>query len=144
MASSLTSGTRVWISDKKRVWARAEIVGASARFLQVRVDHTGKTLALPAVGAKFLHLVNGPIGTAPSDGAVSGAVDDDLTALSHLHEPGILDALRRRFEASKVYTNVGEPVQIPQSLVQLEWQRIYVIDRSCMGSRVARQARDCS
>ena len=106
MASSLTSGTRVWISDKKRVWARAEIVGASARLLQVRVDHTGKTLALPAIGAKFLHLIN-------SD-AVSGSADDDLTALSHLHEPGILDALRRRFEASKVYTNVGEPVQIPQ------------------------------
>ena len=37
----------------------------------------------------------------------NAATAEDMTQLSHLHEPAVLDNLRRRFEEGHVYTRTG-------------------------------------
>ncbi|XP_077354628.1 unconventional myosin-Vb isoform X2 [Festucalex cinctus] len=92
--------TRVWIPDEENVWRAAEISrdfqqGESR--LHLRLDD-GTPLEYPAGPAAMPFLRNPDILVG----------ENDLTALSYLHEPAVLHNLRVRFlESNHIYTYCG-------------------------------------
>ncbi|XP_060930749.1 unconventional myosin-Vb [Limanda limanda] len=97
-----TKFTRVWIPDPEDVWAAAEITrdykeGESILHLK-REDET--PLEYP-VGPK-----SNPLPFLRNPDILVG--ENDLTALSYLHEPAVLHNLRVRFlESNHIYTYCG-------------------------------------
>ncbi|KAJ1085124.1 hypothetical protein NDU88_005257 [Pleurodeles waltl] len=99
-ASELYSkGTWVWIPDSQEVWKAAEIIrdyqeGDSA--LVLRLED----------GTVIDHAVDKPLPFLRNPDILIG--ENDLTALSYLHEPAVLHNLKVRFlEASSIYTYCG-------------------------------------
>ncbi|XP_035379484.1 unconventional myosin-Vc [Electrophorus electricus] len=96
-----TKYNRVWIPDAEDVWKSAEILKdftPGDRFLQLHLDD-GTELQLPLEGDGRLPPLRNP------DILVG---ENDLTALSYLHEPAVLHNLRVRFVDSKIiYTYCG-------------------------------------
>uniref|UniRef100_A0A8C0UVD9 Myosin VC n=1 Tax=Cyanistes caeruleus TaxID=156563 RepID=A0A8C0UVD9_CYACU len=91
---------RVWIPDKEEVWQSAEITKnykAGDRFLHVQLED-GTELSYPVDLAALPPLRNPDILVG----------ENDLTALSYLHEPAVLHNLKIRFVESKlIYTYSG-------------------------------------
>ncbi|TSQ12723.1 Unconventional myosin-Vb [Bagarius yarrelli] len=94
--------TRVWIPDPEEVWKPAEIIkdykeGDSV--LQLKLEDES-TLPYP-VGPK-----NNPLPFLRNPDILVG--ENDLTALSYLHEPAVLHNLKVRFlESNHIYTYCG-------------------------------------
>uniref|UniRef100_A0A8B9TCK9 Myosin VC n=1 Tax=Anas platyrhynchos TaxID=8839 RepID=A0A8B9TCK9_ANAPL len=91
---------RVWIPDNEEVWQSAEITKnykAGDRFLQVQLED-GTEINYPVDPAALPPLRNPDILVG----------ENDLTALSYLHEPAVLHNLKVRFVESKlIYTYSG-------------------------------------
>uniref|UniRef100_A0A8C0FA88 Myosin VC n=1 Tax=Bubo bubo TaxID=30461 RepID=A0A8C0FA88_BUBBB len=91
---------RVWIPDNEEVWRSAEITKnykAGDRFLHVQLED-GTELNYPVDPAALPPLRNPDILVG----------ENDLTALSYLHEPAVLHNLKVRFVESKlIYTYSG-------------------------------------
>uniref|UniRef100_A0A8C3VAV4 Myosin VC n=1 Tax=Catharus ustulatus TaxID=91951 RepID=A0A8C3VAV4_CATUS len=94
------SYNRVWIPDNEEVWQSAEITKnykAGDRFLHVQLED-GTELSYPVDPAALPPLRNPDILVG----------ENDLTALSYLHEPAVLHNLKIRFVESKlIYTYSG-------------------------------------
>uniref|UniRef100_A0A8B9TBH6 Myosin VC n=1 Tax=Anas platyrhynchos TaxID=8839 RepID=A0A8B9TBH6_ANAPL len=92
--------TEVWIPDNEEVWQSAEITKnykAGDRFLQVQLED-GTEINYPVDPAALPPLRNPDILVG----------ENDLTALSYLHEPAVLHNLKVRFVESKlIYTYSG-------------------------------------
>ncbi|XP_040512133.2 unconventional myosin-Vb-like, partial [Gallus gallus] len=94
--------TRVWIPDPEEVWKSAEITqdykdGDRSLHLQLE-DGTLYDLPIGPDGDGLPFLRNPDILVG----------QNDLTALSHLHEPAVLHSLRVRFvESNLIYTYCG-------------------------------------
>ncbi|XP_025817048.1 myosin-17-like isoform X5 [Panicum hallii] len=96
MASMLNivKGSHVWVEDKDLAWVDGEVFGIDGQNAHVRTPK-GKT-----VTAKISDIH--PKDTeAPPDGV------DDMTRLSYLHEPGVLDNLAVRYAKNIIYTYTG-------------------------------------
>ncbi|PUZ55081.1 hypothetical protein GQ55_5G183100 [Panicum hallii var. hallii] len=96
MASMLNivKGSHVWVEDKDLAWVDGEVFGIDGQNAHVRTTK-GKT-----VTAKISDIH--PKDTeAPPDGV------DDMTRLSYLHEPGVLDNLAVRYAKNIIYTYTG-------------------------------------
>ncbi|XP_062867127.1 unconventional myosin-Vb [Trichomycterus rosablanca] len=97
-----TRYTRVWIPDPEEVWKPAEIIkdyklGDSV--LNIKLEDES-TLAYP-VGPK-----DNPLPFLRNPDILVG--ENDLTALSYLHEPAVLHNLKVRFiESNHIYTYCG-------------------------------------
>uniref|UniRef100_A0A8C9MN80 Myosin VC n=1 Tax=Serinus canaria TaxID=9135 RepID=A0A8C9MN80_SERCA len=91
---------RVWIPDNEEVWQSAEITKnykAGDSFLHVQLED-GTELSYPVDPAALPPLRNPDILVG----------ENDLTALSYLHEPAVLHNLKIRFVESKlIYTYSG-------------------------------------
>uniref|UniRef100_A0A8C9WB91 Myosin VB n=1 Tax=Scleropages formosus TaxID=113540 RepID=A0A8C9WB91_SCLFO len=94
MCSSLFQYTRVWIPDPEEVWRAAEIIKDYKEgdpILHLKLEDESKDNPLP-----FLRNPDILVG------------ENDLTALSYLHEPAVLHNLRVRFlESNHIYTYCG-------------------------------------
>ncbi|XP_069483064.1 unconventional myosin-Vb isoform X2 [Ambystoma mexicanum] len=97
-----TRYTRVWIPDAEEVWKSAEIVkdykeGDTSLHLKLE-DETLYEYALGPKGNQLPFLRNPDILVG----------ENDLTALSYLHEPAVLHNLKVRFlESNHIYTYCG-------------------------------------
>ncbi|KAM6058887.1 unconventional myosin-Vc [Chlamydotis macqueenii] len=100
LAELYTQYNRVWIPDKEEVWQSAEITknyNAGDCFLHVQLED-GTELNYPVDPAALPPLRNPDILVG----------ENDLTALSYLHEPAVLHNLKVRFVESKlIYTYSG-------------------------------------
>ncbi|XP_074773459.1 unconventional myosin-Vc isoform X1 [Athene noctua] len=100
LAELYTQYNRVWIPDSEAVWQSAEITKnykAGDRFLHVQLED-GTELNYPVDPAALPPLRNPDILVG----------ENDLTALSYLHEPAVLHNLKVRFVESKlIYTYSG-------------------------------------
>ncbi|KAJ1285096.1 hypothetical protein BS78_03G254900 [Paspalum vaginatum] len=96
MASMLNIviGSHVWVEDKDLAWVDGEVFRIDGQKAHVRTTK-GKTVI---ANISDIH----PKDTeAPPDGV------DDMTRLSYLHEPGVLDNLAVRYAKSIIYTYTG-------------------------------------
>ncbi|XP_020405108.1 myosin-17 isoform X1 [Zea mays] len=96
MASTLNIviGSHVWVEDKDLSWVDGEVSRIDGKKAHVRTTK-GKTVI---ANISDIH----PKDTeAPPDGV------DDMTRLSYLHEPGVLDNLAVRYAKNIIYTYTG-------------------------------------
>eukprot|EP00076_Gallus_gallus_P025043 XP_015147455.1 unconventional myosin-Vc isoform X2 [Gallus gallus] len=100
LAELYTQYNRVWIPDSEEVWQSAEITKdykAGDRFLHVQLED-GTELHYPVDPSALPPLRNPDILVG----------ENDLTALSYLHEPAVLHNLKVRFVESRlIYTYSG-------------------------------------
>ncbi|KAG2311288.1 hypothetical protein Bca4012_025720 [Brassica carinata] len=87
-------GSHVWIEDPGLAWIDGEVVKINGEDVHVQTTN-GKTVV-----AKIANVF-------PKDmEALPGGVDD-MTKLSYLHEPGVLENLAMRYELNEIYTYTG-------------------------------------
>ncbi|KAJ4910820.1 Myosin family protein with Dil domain [Raphanus sativus] len=87
-------GSHVWIEDPGLAWIDGEVVKINGEEVHAHTT-TGKTVV-----AKIANVF-------PKDmEALPGGVDD-MTKLSYLHEPGVLQNLAMRYELNEIYTYTG-------------------------------------
>nr|GMD42803.1 myosin-15-like isoform X3 [Ipomoea batatas] len=91
---TLRKGLKVWVEDKDLAWVAAEVTDFIGKQVQVLTENGKKVLALPE---KLL-----PRDVEEDHGGV-----DDMTKLTYLNEPGVLDNLQKRYVLNEIYTYTG-------------------------------------
>ncbi|CAL4974394.1 unnamed protein product [Urochloa decumbens] len=96
MASMLNIviGSHVWVEDKDLAWVDGEVFRIDGQNAHIRTTK-GKTVT---ANISDIH----PKDTEAPPGGV-----DDMTRLSYLHEPGVLDNLAVRYAKNIIYTYTG-------------------------------------
>lgn len=101
MAFQYAQGTLIWVKHDEEVWIQAEIISSNEKETIVKTveDPDGRIVLGP----------NEPIFQRTSDVYTSEGLSvlDDLTQLTHLHEPAVLSSLQNRFDIDKIYTFTG-------------------------------------
>mmetsp|Transcript_124923 Transcript_124923/g.266607 ORF Transcript_124923/g.266607 Transcript_124923/m.266607 type:complete len:1729 (-) Transcript_124923:634-5820(-) len=94
-------GTLIWIKHDEEVWMQAEIVATSDTEIIVK--------SMEAPNSRIILQPNEPVYLRTSDVFTSEGLSvlDDLTQLTHLHEPAVLSSLQNRFDIDKIYTFTG-------------------------------------
>lgn len=87
-------GSHVWVEDPEVTWIDGEVVEIKEKEITVLCT-SGKTVS---VIASNIHIKDTE---APSNGV------DDMTRLAYLHEPGVLENLKRRYDTDEIYTYTG-------------------------------------
>ncbi|KAL1552298.1 myosin-15 [Salvia divinorum] len=91
---ALRKGFKVWVEDRDSAWVAAEVVDFVGKQVQV-VTAAGKKVV---VAAEKLQ---------PCDGESELGGMDDMTKLTYLNEPSVLDNLQRRYGLNEIYTYTG-------------------------------------
>ncbi|KAI3495714.1 hypothetical protein L1887_38060 [Cichorium endivia] len=87
-------GSHVWVEDPALAWIDGEVTRINGQELHV---HTTKGKTIVTNVSKVF-----PKDTEAPPGGV-----DDMTRLSYLHEPGVLQNLAARYELNEIYTYTG-------------------------------------
>lgn len=101
MATHYAQGTLIWIKHEEEVWVQAEIVTSNDKEVIVKTNEDPD--------ARVVLKPSEPIFLRTSDVFTSEGLSvlDDLTQLTHLHEPAVLSSLQIRFDIDKIYTFTG-------------------------------------
>ncbi|KAI3959390.1 hypothetical protein MKW98_018980 [Papaver atlanticum] len=91
---NIVVGSHVWVEDPKLAWIDGEVTKVNGQEVHVKTTH-GKSVV--ANLSKVF-----PKDTEAPPGGV-----DDMTKLSYLHEPGVLQNLAARYELNEIYTYTG-------------------------------------
>ncbi|XP_010274858.1 PREDICTED: myosin-9-like [Nelumbo nucifera] len=87
-------GSHVWVEDPAVAWIDGEVLKISGVDAEVRTSNGKMVVAnLSKIYPKDME--------APAGGV------DDMTKLSYLHEPGVLQNLSTRYELNEIYTYTG-------------------------------------
>ncbi|XP_062149506.1 myosin-6-like [Alnus glutinosa] len=93
-AISYVVGSLVWMEDPDEAWIDGEVVKVDGEEIKVLCT-SGKTVVVKA--SKVY----------PKDPEAPPCGVDDMTKLAYLHEPGVLDNLRSRYDINEIYTYAG-------------------------------------
>ncbi|XP_015887580.3 myosin-6 isoform X2 [Ziziphus jujuba] len=91
---NLVVGSFVWVEDPEESWIDGEIVEVNDEDIKISCT-SGKTVA-----AKRSHIF-------PKDPEFPPCGVDDMTKLAYLHEPGVLQNLKCRYDINEIYTYTG-------------------------------------
>lgn len=91
---SFAVGSLVWIEDPDEAWLDGEVVEINGENLKVLCT-SGKTV--------LVHASN----VYPKDPEAPQCGVDDMTKLAYLHEPGVLQNLKSRYDINEIYTYTG-------------------------------------
>lgn len=96
MAASvaISLGSPVWVEDPEESWIDGEVVEIKGQEVKISC-FSGKTLA---ANANEIY---------PKDTEAPPCGVDDMTKLAYLHEPGVLQNLKSRYEMNEIYTYTG-------------------------------------
>ncbi|XP_008800587.2 myosin-6-like isoform X2 [Phoenix dactylifera] len=96
MATSvnITVGSQVWVQDTNVAWIDGEVLEVKGDEITVSCT-SGKTVTVKASG------------NHPKDPEAPPCGVDDMTKLAYLHEPGVLQNLRCRYDINEIYTYTG-------------------------------------
>ncbi|KAF3436048.1 hypothetical protein FNV43_RR23140 [Rhamnella rubrinervis] len=87
-------GSLVWVEDADVTWIDGEVVEVNGEEIKV-LSTSGKTVVVKASNVY------------PKDAEAPPCGVDDMTKLAYLHEPGVLDNLRSRYDINEIYTYTG-------------------------------------
>ncbi|XP_057720856.1 myosin-6-like isoform X1 [Arachis stenosperma] len=88
-------GSHVWVEDSEVAWIDGEVLEVNGE--EVKVSCTsGKTVVVKV--SCIYH----------KDTEVPPSGVDDMTKLAYLHEPGVLENLRSRYDINEIYTYTGD------------------------------------
>ncbi|KAK0635483.1 putative myosin MYO2 [Bombardia bombarda] len=108
MSESYEVGTRAWQSDATEGWIASEVVKKTVDGSKVTLVfelENGETKKLE-VSVEALQADNHP-SLPPLMNPTMLEASDDLTNLSHLNEPAVLQAIRLRYAQKEIYTYSG-------------------------------------
>ncbi|XAR58624.1 Myosin ATPase [Bertholletia excelsa] len=93
-AEAIAVGTHVWVEDPDLAWIDGEVTKINGKEVEVQTTQGKKvTATLSKIFPKDVE--------APAGGV------DDMTKLSYLHEPGVLQNLSTRYQTNEIYTYTG-------------------------------------
>ncbi|XP_020080667.1 myosin-6-like [Ananas comosus] len=90
----ITVGSQVWVEDPDVAWIDGEVIEVNGDEIEIKCT-SGKSVV-----AKVSNVY-------PKDAEASPCGVDDMTRLAYLHEPGVLQNLRSRYDMNEIYTYVG-------------------------------------
>ncbi|KAK3026388.1 hypothetical protein RJ639_042598, partial [Escallonia herrerae] len=94
MAANILTGSHVWVEDPEVAWIDGEVAEVVGK--EIRINCTsGKTVVANASNVYPKDVEAPPCGV------------DDMTRLAYLHEPGVLQNLRCRYDMNEIYTYTG-------------------------------------
>ncbi|CAH1430894.1 unnamed protein product [Lactuca virosa] len=93
-AVNIIVGSHVWAEDPAQAWIDGQVVKIKGKDVEIQTSE-GKTIVANLSKIYPMDL------EAPAGGV------DDMTKLSYLHEPGVLQNLRTRYELNEIYTYTG-------------------------------------
>ncbi|KAL3531162.1 hypothetical protein ACH5RR_010484 [Cinchona calisaya] len=91
---SLGIGSLVWVEDPDVAWIDGEVVEVKGQDVKVLCT-SGKTVVVKSTNVY------------PKDAEAPPCGVDDMTRLAYLHEPGVLDNLKSRYDINEIYTYTG-------------------------------------
>ncbi|GLT41490.1 hypothetical protein SLA2020_155500 [Shorea laevis] len=91
---SLVVGSLVWVEDPDEAWVDGEVLEVNSEDIKVLCT-SGKTVVVKASNVY------------PKDAEAPPCGVDDMTKLAYLHEPGVLENLRSRYDINEIYTYTG-------------------------------------
>ncbi|XP_051141861.1 myosin-6-like isoform X2 [Andrographis paniculata] len=92
--ATLVVGSVVWVEDLDEAWIDGEVVAVNGEDVRVQTT-SGKTVV-----AKVSNVY-------PKDAEAPPSGVDDMTKLAYLHEPGVLQNLKSRYDINEIYTYTG-------------------------------------
>ncbi|KAK8541561.1 hypothetical protein V6N12_014192 [Hibiscus sabdariffa] len=92
--TSLAVGSLVWVEDSEIAWVDGEVMQLNGENIKVLCT-SGKTVVVKASNVY------------PKDAEAPSCGVDDMTKLAYLHEPGVLQNLRSRYDMNEIYTYTG-------------------------------------
>ncbi|KAM3433424.1 hypothetical protein MY4824_002555 [Beauveria thailandica] len=108
MASTYDVGTKAWQPDAAEGWVASELVNKTEDGSKVKLEfklENGETKTI-VVSAEALQTGSDPA-LPPLMNPTMLEASDDLTNLSHLNEPAVLQAIRLRYLQKEIYTYSG-------------------------------------
>ncbi|GKD16344.1 myosin-H heavy chain-like protein, partial [Tanacetum coccineum] len=93
-AVNIIVGSHVWVEDPGEAWIDGTVTKITGQEAEI------ETFSLKKVVAKLSNVY-------PKDMEAPAGGVDDMTKLSYLHEPGVLQNLRTRYELNEIYTYTG-------------------------------------
>ncbi|KAM7462300.1 hypothetical protein LguiA_030421 [Lonicera macranthoides] len=93
VSANLVVGSRVWVEDPEVAWIDGEILEVDGQEIKIS-SSSGKVVVANASNVFSKDC------DAPSCGV------DDMTKLAYLHEPGVLQNLRSRFDMNEIYVSI--------------------------------------
>ncbi|KAF1898314.1 hypothetical protein Lal_00033081 [Lupinus albus] len=94
VTASTVVGSHIWVEDPDIAWIDGEVLEVNNEEIKVLCT-SGKTVVVKA--SRVYHKDT----EAPPSGV------DDMIKLAYLHEPGVLDNLRSRYDINEIYTYTG-------------------------------------
>ncbi|KAJ4969130.1 hypothetical protein NE237_015831 [Protea cynaroides] len=91
---NITAGSHVWVEDPELAWIDGQVSKIDGKNAEIQTSD-GKTVV-----ANLSKLY-------PKDMEAPAGGVDDMTKLSYLHEPGVLQNLAIRYELNEIYTYTG-------------------------------------
>ncbi|KAJ0963649.1 hypothetical protein J5N97_028771 [Dioscorea zingiberensis] len=91
---NIAVGTQVWVEDPDVAWIDGEVLESNGE--EIKVLCTSGDTVVAKVSNVYVKDAE-----APSCGV------DDMTKLAYLHEPGVLQNLRSRYDMNEIYTYTG-------------------------------------
>ncbi|KAJ6792577.1 myosin-6-like [Iris pallida] len=91
---NIAVGSQVWAEDPESAWIDGEVLEVHGGEVKIATS-SGK-----AVVAKASNVY-------PKDAEASPCGVDDMTKLAYLHEPGVLQNLKSRYDMNEIYTYTG-------------------------------------
>lgn len=93
-SAALGVGSLVWVEDPDEAWIDGEVVSVNGENVKVLCT-SGKTVVVKSSNIY------------PKDADAPSCGVDDMTKLAYLHEPGVLQNLKSRYDINEIYTYTG-------------------------------------
>ncbi|XP_073313049.1 myosin-6-like isoform X16 [Primulina huaijiensis] len=94
VSASIAVGSHVWVGDPELAWIEGEVAEVNGQ--EIKVTCTSGKIAVANV-----------MNVYPKDQEAPPCGVDDMTKLAYLHEPGVLQNLRSRYDMNEIYTFTG-------------------------------------
>ncbi|WCJ43843.1 Myosin-11 [Euphorbia peplus] len=91
---NIIEGSHVWVEDSDEAWIQGLVLKI-----------TGQNVEIETSGGKKITASLSKIYPKDTEAPAGGV--DDMTKLSYLHEPGVLENLKTRYELNEIYTYTG-------------------------------------
>ncbi|WVY94150.1 hypothetical protein V8G54_033238 [Vigna mungo] len=104
---NITVGSHVWVEDPDVSWIDGQVSNIKGKDAEIHTINGKKVCAYFAFLNKFHTVVTKLSKIYPKDMEAPAGGVDDMTKLSYLHEPGVLQNLKTRYELNEIYTYTG-------------------------------------
>ncbi|KAK9288816.1 hypothetical protein L1049_017281 [Liquidambar formosana] len=91
---NIAVGSLVWVADPEEAWRDGEVVEINGE--EIKINCTSGKMVVANASNVY-----------PKDAEAPSCGVDDMTKLAYLHEPGVLQNLRCRYDINEIYTYTG-------------------------------------